>query len=616
MDLISSTDTPPAAALHSPGILFKPRRIKTLSRLENMLRTFSPFERMMLYLFSLLMGVSVFILLAQVNASLTEVVPSHGGSLHEGVVGTPRFANPLLAVSDADRDVVALVYSGLMRATPDNTFITDLAEAVALDEDGVTYTFTLRENAHFHDGTSVTADDVAFTIAMAQNPDVKSPRRTDWEGVMVHTIDARTVTITLPHPYAPFFENATIGILPKHLWQDIAPSEFAFHQLNTAPVGSGPYRLTRTKLDSSGTPLRYSFTSSGDHALGKPFITTISLYFFPNEDDLFAAFEAGDIESIAGVAPDQMVRLPENTYTVRAPLPRIFAVFFNQTKAPIFAEDAVRRALVHALDRDKIISDNLQGYGVPVDEPMLPDSLQKTSKTPEIAVGTTSSTTASGAQAQVKDASILKDESIAMLEKAGWILGEDGVRVKKGARLSFSIATSDTPELAGTAESVAQVWRGLGTDVTIKVFSTSDLTNTVIRPRDYQALLFGEVVGRSLDLFAFWHSSQRNDPGLNIALYANVKTDKLLADARKDASVRGRMAKLREFAEIVKTENPAAFLYAPEFIYVLPEDIGGVSLGSLTTPSERFLNVSGWHRETERVWTVFTEPILNLSIIK
>ena len=599
----------------SESFVFRQRRIPSLTHLENMLKAFSPFERMVLYLFSLLMGVGVFIMMAQINISLTEVVPSYGGQLREGIVGAPRFANPLLAISDADRDVVALVYSGLMRATPEDTFIPDLAEQVALSEDGLTYTFILRADAFFQDGEPVTAEDVAFTIAMAQNQDVKSPRRTDWEGVVVHAVDTRVVTITLPHPYAPFMENTTLGILPKHLWQDIQPSEFAFHKLNTNPLGSGPYRLTNTKLDSTGTPQRYTFKASSDYTLGKPFISTIRLNFFPNEDDLFDALSRGDIESTSGVAPDRMSQLPIGTHFVRAPLPRIFAVFLNQNKAPMFADDALRRALSNALDRSAIIEDNLQGYGVAVEGPLLPDMLQKNLVNHYAGDATSSSRTTRNSEETDKSMGpSLKKEAIKLLEESGWKLDSSGIRVKKGVRLSFSIATADTPELAGSADSVARIWRELGADVSVKVFSTSDLTNAVIRPRDYQALLFGEVVGRSLDLFAFWHSSQRNDPGLNIALYANVKTDKLLSDARKDASVRNRLDTLRTFAGIIRTENPAIFLYAPEFIYVIPKDVSGIKLGSLTTPSERFLNIREWHLETERVWSMFTEPISNLSI--
>lgn len=560
-------------------------RIPGIRALEEMLCAFSPSERALLYGFSVILGASVFALIVMLNASVTTTIPGRGGSLVEGVVGTPRFVNPLLAVSDADRDLTSLIYSGLMRATPDNRFIKDLAADISISEDGTSYTFVLRDDARFHDGEPVTAADVAFTIAMAEHPDVKSPRRADWEGVTVEEIDSRTVRITLPRPYAPFLENATLGILPRHLWQDVPIAEFPFHELNARPIGSGPYMIRKVHTGAAGTPERYTLAAFPDFTLGRPLIDSIAFNFYPNEDEIFDAYARGKIEAIAGIAPDNATRLGKSPSIIRAPLPRIFGVFYNQSKASALADGSVREALSIALDRNVIIRDNLLGFGVAVEGPVLPGAL-------------TSPATSTDHLAQFAEAETL-------LDKAGWKKGDDGVRAKKGTRLEFAITTADTVELSGTAESVAKVWRELGADVSVKVFSTSDLSNTAIRPRDYQALLFGEVVGRSLDLFAFWHSSQRNDPGLNLALYANVKADRLLADARRENDPRLRKEEAQEFVQIVEEEYPAAFLYAPEFIYAVPQDLMGVRIGSLTTPSERFLNVYEWHRETERVWDVF-----------
>ena len=94
-------------------------------------------------------------------------VPAYGGSFTEGIIGIPRFINPLIAVSDADRDLTLLAYSGLMRATASGTLIPDLALNYEISDDGLVYTFTIKDTAVFHDGTPVTADDVIFTITKA-----------------------------------------------------------------------------------------------------------------------------------------------------------------------------------------------------------------------------------------------------------------------------------------------------------------------------------------------------------------------------------------------------------------------------------------------------------------
>lgn len=141
--------------------------------------------------------------------------------------------------------------------------------------------------------------------------------------------------------------------------------------------------------------------------------------------------------------------------------------------------------------------------------------------------------------------------------------------------------------------------------VTLKVYPLAELNTTVIRPREYDAILFGEVVGREPDLYAFWHSSQRNDPGLNLSLYANSKADTLLSQARATTNKSEREELYTEFADVVREDQPAIFLYAPDFLYVFPENVTGVRIGSLTTPSERYQNVYQWYTDTERVWEIF-----------
>ena len=198
------------------------------ARLESALRRFSPGERLLLYALSAMLAFSALGLLALANSATSVTIPARGGSLTEGLVGPVRFVNPLLALSGPDKDIGALVYSGLMRATPEGKLIPDLAERVEISEDGTVYTFTLRPALTFHDGAPLTSADVLFTIARAQDPEIKSARRADWEGVSAVAPDPRTVVFTLPHAYAPFLENATLGILPKHLWESVSAEEFPF----------------------------------------------------------------------------------------------------------------------------------------------------------------------------------------------------------------------------------------------------------------------------------------------------------------------------------------------------------------------------------------------------
>src|SRR3989344_4632334 len=172
-------DSSPDTTQNLKKALVEKRSLWRVGSLETLLRALRPGERLVLYGLSILLAISTLALLAGLNSAVSVTVPAPGGELVEGEVGSARFINPILTISQADEDISRLAYSGLTRTLPDGT-VPDLAESYEISEDGTTYTFTLRESATFHDGTPVTAEDVLFTIAAAQNPDIKSPRRADW----------------------------------------------------------------------------------------------------------------------------------------------------------------------------------------------------------------------------------------------------------------------------------------------------------------------------------------------------------------------------------------------------------------------------------------------------
>ena len=141
--------------------------------------------------------------------------------------------------------------------------------------------------------------------------------------------------------------------------------------------------------------------------------------------------------------------------------------------------------------------------------------------------------------------------------------------------------------------------------VTIKQFEQSELVQGVIRPRQYEALLFGTVVGRELDFYPFWHSSQRNDPGLNVALYANVTTDTLLASARTASSFSDRKALYQQFSTELAKDMPAIFLYVPDYTYLTAPEVQNISLAGIARGSERYSAIGDWYIEKDAVWPFF-----------
>jgi peptide/nickel transport system substrate-binding protein len=576
------------------ALLMKRFDIPKTRHIRRSLRSFTPAEKAIFYFFVGLFILSGSAMLLEVNRAFLVEVPLRGGSLTEGVIGNPRFINPVLSISEADKNLVSLVYSGLVRVTPQGEIVNDLADSVTVSEDGLTYTAHIKSDAVFHDGTPVTSGDVVYTVEQILNPGTKSPHFSTWSGITVEAVDDKTVLFHLKKPYVPFIENLSHGILPKHIWQNVTEDEFSFSQFNVLPVGSGLYKIHTVERNSGGIPDYYDLELADNEPGQGPYVSHLIFRFYPSEVDLLEAYSNGEIESMSGISPERAKILKSNGAEIlSAPLPRIFGVFFNESQSKVLLDKTVRTALNMSAPRENIVNEVLNGYGTVIDSPLPPGLYSWVGQ-------------------NIDRASI--EERIAagqeLLSKNGWVVNpETGVLEKKSKTdtltLSFSISTGDTPELKAVAEKLKASWEQLGAKIEIQVYGTGDLNQNVIRPRRYDALLFGEVVGRDADLYPFWHSSQRNDPGLNIALYANSKVDKLLEDARSATDLSKREAAYKAFDQELRNDLPAVFLYSPNFLYVVPEKLHRASLGNLSTPQDRFLGIRDWYIETNRVWQIF-----------
>lgn len=520
------------------------------------------------------------------NQAFVVSTPVPGGTVVEGVVGIPRFVNPVLAVTRADQDMSALIFSGLMKINTEGILIPDLAESITRSDDGKTYNIIMRRDNLFHDGTPLTARDVAFTIGLIQNPDLKSPLRGNWAGVTLEEISEYELNIVLDEAYTPFIENFTIGIIPRHIWSELPLEQIPFSQRNTEPIGSGPFSLEKVVRNDAGLIETYEL----ERAESDVKLEALTIRFYQNEDDLTKAFGEGKLTSTTNLrAADIATIVDTNTYNIiEKPLPRVFALFFNQNKSVALRDAAVREALDIAIDRNALVENTLSGYGVPTDTPLPPTSADATLPPRTIDVVA---------------------ETTRILSRAGWQKNQNGLWEKRidgnAVTLSFTVRTAHTDLLSDTAGAVIEAWRAIGIQVDIEKYEQSDLLQAVIRPRDFEILLFGLDMNRTVDLYPFWHSSQREDPGLNIAQYANIEVDNLLADARTATSSNDRDAKAVTAMNIIKNERPALFLFVPSLPYVVHKDVSTAPMEGLSKPHERFMNIESWFVAREDRWPIF-----------
>lgn len=506
------------------------------------------------------------------------MVPAYGGSLTEGVAGLPRFPNPVLAVSDVDRDIVALTYAGLMGYDAQGAFVPVLAESVERSPDGTVYTFTLREDAQFSDGAPVTADDVVFTVDLVQDPAVKSPLIAQWNGVRAEALDARTVRFTLPQAYAGFIEETALGILPRHLWENVSPDEVPFHRYTAEPVGAGPFALAAITRDSDGAVSSYRLAASPSYVLGRPYLDAITLSFYKDVPALKEAVASGAVESAYGAAGER---------NLRAPYERVFGVFFNGDAYAPLTERSVRQALSLAIDRERIVADTFSGYATAIDGPLPPADASASPAFLDVATRYEAARTA--------------------LRDSGWTFSEETGRWSKdGEELAITLVTSSAPELRAVAGQVAQDWGAIGVPTELTYYAPSELSSEAIRPRAYQALLFGQVVRGLPDLYAFWSSTERTGTGLNITGFSDPEADRLLRELRTGAASDPDAA-AQEVARRITEDAAAAFLYTPDFLYAVPEDLFGIAPGRIGAPSDRLRGAYAWYRQSEWVWPVFAD---------
>lgn len=567
-------------------------RFKGSDKLLRTIGSFSATEKVLFAVFTFIAIISALNLAWRVNKSFSIAVPAHGGAFTEAMIGLPRTINPILAITETDKDLSTLIYSGLMKYE-DGKLVPDLASKYTMSGDGLVYHFVLKNNIRFHDGTQLTADDVEYTIQKIQDGEIKSPRAVDWSSVTIKKINSLEIQFILKQPYAPFLANTTVGILPKNLWKNLPSDQFLFNQKNLEPVGSGPYMIDSIQKNKDGVPVSYTLNAFSKFYDGEPFISKVTIFFYQNESEAINAYKIGVIDNLAGISPENTASVASTSsrisQVVHNPIPRVFGIFMNQSSAPVLANKEVRQALNMSVNRERIIKGVLFNYGVAIDGP-----LPVTSST---SINTVIKTDVDAAKA--------------LLSKNGWTINANGVLEKKvGSNkqtIEFSIETTDSPELKQIAEYLKKDWAELGIKVNVKVFEFGDLSQNIIKTRKYDSLLFGEIINKDLDLYAFWHSSQRNHPGLNIAMYVNSKTDKLLEDARSTYDDKMRMDINKSFEKIIKDDVPAIFLYSPEYIYIVSNKIKGFDETTIANHSQRFYGIDKWYINTSDVWRIFTK---------
>lgn len=554
-----------------------------------------------LFFIALLTGISA------LAAPHLRAVPATGGSIHEGLIGSPKLINPLYAsTNDVDRDLTSLVYAGLVRLDERLEAQPDLAAQYRWLENGTVLEVVLRQDIRFHDHSAVTADDVIFTYQAAQNPSWRSPFYRTFKDVTLVRVDDHTVQFQLPKANPLFINDLTLGILPAHLWEEVRPGNAVLADLNLRPIGAGPYQANTFTRDSHGAILTYTLKRFPQYHGIQPHIDEWQFRFFADHTTAIQALKSNQIDSLAFLPWQEATAIKtEQIQQNIIQLPQESIAFFN-TKEALLKDEKLRTILARSLDRSEL-ADLLRPHATPVQTPF-----------PLLAASTT---TAPLSLEDARDA----------LTNLGWILDPTDnirkfrqtpstpVRSTRNTRgtaistpaathasstvLAITIDVPNQPDLTQIADYLRGRWSLLGVQVTIQGKDPAVLNEELLSDRTgYQVLVWNVLLPPSQDLTPFWKSSQASGSGLNLSNTTDKDVDAALEYVRSATSTEMIAIARDRLARAISAHTPAVFIAQPAYTYLVNKRIHGVVDMKIAEPSDRLSRARDWYINSHWVW--------------
>jgi peptide/nickel transport system substrate-binding protein len=526
----------------------------------------------------------------------------------EAVVGVPESITPLSARSRSERTLVGLIFSGLVRLGAGDTLVPDLASSWSVDDDGQTWTFRIRDDATWQDGAPVTADDVVYTVEALKDPDADGAASASWADVTATAVDERTVTLSLGTPVSGFVAAATQPLLPAHRLAGVPFADLATSDYARFPIGTGPFALAGIdtqhavlvpasagagpaapdegaspgpSMDSLATPLPSMPVSQP-----VPYLEQIELDFYPDDAAAADALRTGDVDAVAGLAPDALSTLDgvPGLDQIHYPTTTLSTVLLSlRPDHPELGDVRVRQALLGAIDRRALIADVLGGDARLADTLIPSDSWAYDS-------------------ASVTPVAFDRKKAGKLLTDAGW-KQVNGAWRAPGAKRAYaiellSVPPDANPRLAAVAADVRDAWTALGIEVSLVDLPASDLAAR-LRDGTFTASILDINLGIEPDLYPLLASTQVRASGSNLSGYQDPSLDALLEAARKPGTTEQRAAAWKKLLAGLSARLPILPL-AWEDEMVVERGLDGVTPRLITGPGDRFWDVLAWRLAADR----------------
>lgn len=479
---------------------------------------------------------------------------NEGGQIVYGTFSDAETMNGILSQDTVSSYVISLFTKSVINNHPETTEpVPELAESWDITDDGLEYTFNLREDVTWHDGEQLTADDIVFTYETHMQEDTGSPRFSELTSRIdtVEAIDDYTVQFTLQQPASPFLQqNMVYFIVPEHILADVEPADIAGHEFSIGTegvtIGCGPFVFQEWASDDHIT-----LVANEDFYLGRPHIDQWIMRIVPDQTVLAQQVGTGELD-YGGIQESDYENLEQND-SVEVTLYDTFNFTFyayqlDEEHTTLFQEPEVRQALLYGLDRDALVEAIRFGIG-------------------EVAVGTMPVPSwAYDPDSIERHYEYDPDRAREMLEEAGWVEGDDGIRERDGERFSFDVWTNAGNEIREQYIAVMQEqWREIGVECNPQTEEWSAFLDRITGTRDFDMFLVGFSWGVDPHQETMWHTDAA-DGGFNMNRYSNPDVDDLLEQALEVTDQEERTELYTEMQNILMEDVPSPILDFPKGI--------------------------------------------------
>lgn len=544
-----------------------------------------------LQIFIALSGMLVLMLmLGAISTTIdTLVLPEAGGTYVEGIPQRPDNLNPLYLqpTNRANHDLGNLIFNSLAQADITGLLKPELATHWEMSEDQSYYTFFLRDDVVWHDDTPFSAEDVAFTVRVIQDPAFTGnvPGIELWREVTVEVIDSTTIRFILPEeivPFAPFLSFTTFKIIPQHVLATIPVAELANAPFSRAPVGTGAWRLVPQESDQIVLEPHAAYFGK------KPMIDRLIFRFYDDIPSALRALKNGQVMGVAQIRPSDLPDMLANpSITVYSALRSGYTALFYNLRNPLFQQQDVREAMMLGLDRQALIEQVLNGQGIVANSFLMPTHWAYEPSLPSY--------------------TYQPEEASALLEEAGWEDDDgDGIRERNGKTFKFNVLTiSADPELVEVVTEVTKQWQALGLQANADIVESAAELREKLNKRDFDLFVLATPltgIPSDPDFYPLWHSTQlAENGGQNYPSFENEIADILLIEGRLTLEQEKRRVIYSDFQQILAQELPALPLYHPIYNYAINQIAKDVQIAPLNKPADRFMTLPDWYLKIQRL---------------